>query len=68
MARKERPEGTRRPNGASSIYLGKDGKWHGRDDGKPDRRHVQGKTEAEVIRKVRKLERSAIAGSAQAGR
>lgn len=21
---------TRQPNGASSIYLGKDGKWHGR--------------------------------------
>ncbi|MEU7934503.1 tyrosine-type recombinase/integrase [Micromonospora echinofusca] len=53
----------RKPNGASSIYKGGDGYWHGRvtvgvkDDGKPDRRHVQAKTEAEVIRKVRALER-----------
>ncbi|RAS57109.1 hypothetical protein C8D87_1247, partial [Lentzea atacamensis] len=30
MARKKRPEGTRAPNGASSIYYGADGKWHGR--------------------------------------
>ena len=60
---------TRRPNGASSIYLGKDGDWHGRvtvgikDDGSPDRRHVRGKTEAEVIAKVRKLERDRDAGA-----
>jgi hypothetical protein len=39
----------RTPNGASSIYLGKDGYWHGRvivggkDDGRPDRRHVMGR-------------------------
>ncbi|MFF4415919.1 tyrosine-type recombinase/integrase [Streptosporangium sp. NPDC001559] len=54
----------RKPNGASSIYQGKDGYWHGRvtvgvkDNGKPDRRHVQAKTEAEVTRKVRALERA----------
>ena len=30
MPRKKRAEGTRAPNGASSIYLGKDGRWHGR--------------------------------------
>jgi integrase len=54
----------RRPNGASSVYLGKDGYWHGRvtvglrDDGRPDRRHVQAKTESEAIRKVRELERA----------
>lgn len=53
----------RRPNGASSIYKGGDGRWHGRvtvgvrDDGTPDRRHVQAKTEAAVTRKVRDLER-----------
>ncbi|MFD8500124.1 tyrosine-type recombinase/integrase [Amycolatopsis sp. NPDC059657] len=63
MPRKKRPEGTRAPNGASSIYLGEDGKWHGRvtigvlDNGKPDRRHVERKTEAEVINRVRELER-----------
>ena len=49
----------RRPNGASSVYKGKDGKWHGRvtvgtkDDGTPDRRHIERKTEAEVRRRVR---------------
>jgi integrase len=71
MPRKERPEGTRAPNGASSIYLGKDGKWHGRvtmgtrDDGKPDRRHVERKSEAEVIKEVRKLERERDTGTAR---
>ncbi|SNS84094.1 tyrosine-type recombinase/integrase [Actinacidiphila glaucinigra] len=54
---------TRQPNGASSIYFGKDGKWHGRvtvgvrDDGRPDRRHVERKTRAEVTKAVRELER-----------
>ncbi|PXY34222.1 integrase [Prauserella coralliicola] len=69
MARRKRTEGTRAPNGASSIYKGTDGYWHGRvtvgvkDNGRPDRRHVQAKTEAEVIRKVRKLERERDAGT-----
>ncbi|GAA5129100.1 tyrosine-type recombinase/integrase [Haloechinothrix salitolerans] len=69
MARKKRPEGTRRPNGASSIYYSeKDGKWHGwvtvgvRDDGKPDRRHVKRKREAEVIDAVRGLEQQRDSG------
>jgi integrase len=63
MARRKRPEGTRAPNGASSIYLGKDGYWHGRvtvgvkDNGKPDRRHVMSKDESKVIEGVRTLER-----------
>ncbi|TVT50727.1 site-specific integrase [Amycolatopsis rhizosphaerae] len=71
MARNKRPEGTRAPNGASSIYQGKDGKWHGRvtmgvrDDGKPDRRHVERKTEAEVIKAVRKLEKERDSGQAR---
>lgn len=69
MARKKRAEGTRAPNGASSIYLGNDGKWHGRvtvgvkDDGRPDRRHVERKTENEVIRAVRELEKQRDAGT-----
>ncbi len=68
MPRKKRNEGTRAPNGAASIYLGKDGRWHGRvtmglrDNGKPDRRHVNAKTEAEVIAKVRALEKDRDAG------
>ncbi|MEU4147898.1 tyrosine-type recombinase/integrase [Streptomyces parvulus] len=54
---------TRQPNGRSSIYFGKDGKWHGRvtvgirDDGTPDRRHVERKTRAEVTTAVRELEK-----------
>jgi integrase len=65
----EKPKRTRRPNGASSIYLGKDGKWHGRvtvgvkDDGSPDRRHVERKTEAEVIKAVRELENQRDSGA-----
>ena len=62
------------PNGASSIYKGKDGYWHGRvtvgvrDDGSPDRRHVMG-TRADVTRKVRELERQRDGGSVRkAGR
>src|SRR5215212_1599195 len=63
MAR-SRETGGRAPNGASSIYLGGDGRWHGRvtvgvkDDGSPDRRHVKRKTEAEATAAVRKLERA----------
>jgi integrase len=70
VPRKKRAEGSRAPNGASSIYLGKDGKWHGRvtmgvlDNGDPDRRHVERKTETEVIGAVRALERQRDAGTA----
>ncbi|MFT9477445.1 tyrosine-type recombinase/integrase [Streptomyces sp. Mo3] len=63
------PKRPKRPDGASSIYFGKDGYWHGRvtvgvrDDGKPDRRHVMSKvSEAEVIKKVRELEKQRDAG------
>lgn len=66
---------TRKPNGRSSIYLGKDGRWHGRvsmgvkANGQPDRRHVTGKTEAIVTKKVTKLEKERDAGGgAHAGR
>ncbi|MGA5470003.1 tyrosine-type recombinase/integrase [Streptomyces arboris] len=66
---------TRQPNGRSSIYQGKDGKWHGRvtvgvrDDGKPDRRHVERKTRAEVTAAVRELEKQRDSGAVRkAGR
>jgi integrase len=66
----------KRPDGASSIYFGSDGYWHGRvtvgvrDDGKPDRRHVMSKvSEAEVIKKVRALEKQRDEGKVRkAGR
>ncbi|MEU6061107.1 tyrosine-type recombinase/integrase [Streptomyces sp. NPDC047097] len=60
---------SRQPNGASSIYLGKDGRWHGRvtvgvkDDGTPDRRHVSRKTRPEVTKVVRELERQRDTGA-----
>jgi integrase len=59
----------RRPNGAASIYKGKDGYWHGRvtvglkDDGTADRRHVMAKAEATVVKKVRELERQRDSGT-----
>jgi integrase len=60
MARKKT---SRTPSGASSIYLGSDGYWHGRvtvgvrDDGRSDRRHVMSRKQVEVVRKVRQLEK-----------
>lgn len=68
MPRKKRTEGTRAPNMTGSVYLGVDGRWHGRvtmgvrDDGRTDRRHVSAKTEADAIRKVRELEKDRDAG------
>ena len=53
----------RAANRQSSIYLGKDGHWHGRvtvgrkDDGSIDRRHVMSKSKGTVVTKVRALER-----------
>src|SRR6476646_11272569 len=55
---------TRRPNGTSSVYLGKNGNWHGRvtvgikDNGSPDRRHIERKTQSEVLKRVRQLEKA----------
>lgn len=60
---------TRNSNGRSTVYKGKDGSWHGRvsvgvrDNGHPDRRHVRGKTRAEVTKKVRELERTRDEGN-----
>ncbi|QYX78982.1 site-specific integrase [Streptomyces akebiae] len=74
MAKPKKPSTSRQPNGASSIYLGKDGRWHGRvtvgvkDDGTPDRRHVSRKTRAEVTKVVRELEKQRDStGVAKAG-
>ncbi|MER5672778.1 tyrosine-type recombinase/integrase [Pseudonocardia alni] len=59
---------TRRPNGRSSIYPGKDGWWHGyvtvgvKADGKPDRRHVRGRDEHQVTKKVQILEKERDSG------
>lgn len=59
----------RAANGRSSIYMGKDGYWHGRvtigirDDGRPDRRHVQGTTQSSVSAKINELESERRTGS-----
>jgi integrase len=70
MPRKKRSEGTRAPNGASTIYFSEyDQRWHGRvsvgirDDGSPDRRHVERATEAEVVDAVQELEAERRAGT-----
>jgi len=53
----------------STIYQDNDGRWHGRvtvgvrDDGRPDRRHVRGKTRSEVAKKVRTLEKDRDQGT-----
>jgi integrase len=59
-----REKKTRTTNGRSSIFHSEhDNSWHGyvtvgiTDNGAPDRRHVRGKTRAEVTKKVRDLER-----------
>ncbi|AQY20327.1 hypothetical protein T261_02320 [Streptomyces lydicus] len=57
------PTKSRQPNGASSIFQGKDGRWHGyvtvgvKDNGAPDRRHISRKTRPEVTKAVRDLEK-----------
>lgn len=59
---------SRQPNGASSIFLGKDGYWHGyvtvgvKDNGKPDRRHVMRKSRADATKAVRELEKQRDSG------
>jgi integrase len=59
---------SRASNGRSSIYRGKVGSWHGRvtmgvgPDGRPDRRHVRGRTQKDVTVKVRDLESRRAAG------
>ncbi len=65
----------RKANLESSIYFGSDGRWHGRvtmgtkNDGSPDRRHRSAKTETEIKRKVKELERQRDQGRAtKAGR
>jgi integrase len=55
---------TRAANGRSSIFKSRaDGAWHGyvtvgiKDNGRPDRRHIRGKSKDEVTKKVQRLER-----------
>lgn len=50
----------RQPNNRPSIFQGADGRWHcyvtvGTKNGKPDRRHREGRTATEVARKIDEL-------------
>lgn len=62
---------TRRANGEAAIYLGKDGRWHGRvpmgfkDDGSPYRRHFTRPTRKDAVEEVKRLEKQRDQGSAQ---
>ncbi len=59
---------TRSAAGESSIYRDDAGRWHGyvsmgrADNGRRDRRHVSGQRRADVVAKVRDLERKRDAG------
>jgi integrase len=63
---------TRAAAGESTIYRDDGGRWHGyvsmglKDDGRRDRRHVTGVRRADVVAKVRDLERKRDEGSAGA--
>ncbi|WP_327656032.1 tyrosine-type recombinase/integrase [Streptomyces sp. NBC_00483] len=67
----EKKKGTRRANGESAIYLGKDGRWHARvpmgykDNGEPYRRHVTRKTRSLLVDEVRRLEKQRDQGAAK---
>jgi len=67
----EEKKRTRRANGESAIYLGKDGRWHARvpmgykDDGSPYRRHLTRPTRRELVDEVRRLEKQRDEGSAR---
>ncbi|MFF0287824.1 tyrosine-type recombinase/integrase [Streptomyces sp. NPDC005262] len=67
----EEKKRTRRANGESAIYYGKDDRWHARvpmgykDDGTPYRRHLTRPTRKELVDEVRKLEKQRDQGSAQ---
>ena len=59
----------RRSSGESTIYRDDQGRWHGyismglKDNGRRDRRHVSGAKRADVVTKVRELERKRDEGA-----
>ncbi|GAA0670396.1 site-specific integrase [Streptomyces thermocarboxydovorans] len=67
----EEKKRTRRANGESAIYFGKDGRWHARvpmgykDDGTPYRRHLTRPTRKDLVEEVRRLEKQRDEGSAR---
>lgn len=59
---------SKRASGESSIYRDENGRWHGyvsmgkKENGRRDRRHVSGAKRADVVAKVRALEKKRDAG------
>jgi integrase len=68
LAEKKR---TRRANGESAIYFGKDGRWHARvpmgckDNGEPYRRHITRTSHDALVEEVKRLEKQRDQGTAQ---
>ncbi|MEV6682864.1 site-specific integrase [Streptomyces erythrochromogenes] len=66
-----RKKSTRRANGETAIYFGKDGRWHARvpmgyrDNGEPYRRHITRTTEDLLMGEVKRLEKQRDQGTAQ---
>ncbi|MFG2982987.1 tyrosine-type recombinase/integrase [Streptomyces sp. NPDC048258] len=64
-------KGTRRANGETAIYFGKDGRWHARvpmgyrDNGEPYRRHITRLSEDLLMAEVKRLEKQRDQGTAQ---
>ncbi|MEU0278437.1 site-specific integrase [Streptomyces sp. NPDC006195] len=62
---------TRRANGETAIYFGKDDRWHARvpmgykDNGEPYRRHITRPSEDALIEEVKRLEKQRDQGTAQ---
>ncbi|WP_371644019.1 site-specific integrase [Streptomyces sp. NBC_00597] len=67
----EQKKRTRRANGETAIYFGKDGRWHARvpmgyrDNGEPYRRHITRTTEDLLMEEVKRLEKQRDQGTAQ---
>ncbi|MDF4254358.1 site-specific integrase [Streptomyces sp. WMMB303] len=67
----EEKKRTRRANGESAIYFGKDGRWHARvpmgykENGEAYRRHLTRRTRKELVDEVRRLEKQRDEGAAR---
>ncbi|PJN19346.1 site-specific integrase [Streptomyces sp. CB02120-2] len=68
---KDQQKRSRRANGETAVYFGKDGRWHARvpmgyrDNGEPYRRHITRLTEDLLMEEVKRLEKQRDQGTAQ---
>ncbi|MFD0315969.1 tyrosine-type recombinase/integrase [Streptomyces flavalbus] len=67
----EKKKRTRRANGETAIYFGKDGRWHARvpmgykDNGEPYRRHITRPSHDALVEEVKRLEKQRDQGVGQ---